>query len=66
MLFTKYEGKEKKKNGEKRSRTRVRLLLNEALGKHFSRSVILADLRKLTMSYTDTRFNQIITTGTYL
>ena len=66
MLFTKYEGKEKK-NGEKRSRTRrVRLLLNEALGKHFSRSVILADLRKLTMSYTDTRFNQIITTGTYL
>ena len=31
----------------------MRFLLNEALGKHFSRSVTLAGLRKLTMSYTD-------------
>ena len=45
------KGKKKKNNnnGERRSRARiVRFLLNEALGKHFSRNVILADLSKPT------------------
>lgn len=39
----------KKKKLRKKSRARiVRFLLNETLGKHFSRSVILADLSKPT------------------
>lgn len=41
--------RKKKKKLRKKSRARiVRFLLNETLGKHFSRSVILADLSKPT------------------